>query len=75
MRKLQDSGGGVMTGREHEWIELCKESPSRYRVDVDNDSVFVTDTKRDECVFEFSSFGWEMVIELFRYIGCNVEEV
>lgn len=49
--------------------------PDNYRIDVDNDSVFVTDTDIDECVFEFEHYGWEMVIDLLRYIGCNAEEV
>lgn len=61
--------------REKEWIERCKRCKNRYRIDVDNDSVFVTDMNIDECVFEFNRYGWEMVIELLRYIGCNAEEV
>ena len=60
---------------EKNWIALCKNFPDRYRIDVDNDAVFVTDMESEECVFEFVSYGWEMVVKLFRYIGCHAEEV
>ena len=64
-----------MTVEELGWLYRCQKDPKQYRVDVDNDSVFVTDTDLEECVFEFNSYGWEMVVELLRYIGCNAEEV
>ena len=64
-----------MTVEELGWIHKCKADPKTYRIDVDNDCVFVTDTDLEECVFDFNSYGWEMVIELLRYIGCNAEEV
>lgn len=64
-----------MTRHEINWLNRCKLLPDHYRIDVDNDAVFVTDTDIDECVFEFNSYGWEMVIELLRYIGCNAEGV
>ena len=57
------------------WLEKCRTSKDRYRIDVDNDSVFVTDLSIEECVFEFNSYGWEMVLDLLRYLGCNAEEV
>ena len=57
------------------WLEECCKKSDRYRVDVDNDCVFVTDTMKDKCVFEFSGYGWRFVIDLLRYIGCNAEEV
>lgn len=60
---------------EFDWLMMCTEYTDRYRIDVDNDSVFVTDIKSEECVFEFNHYGWEMVIDLLRYIGCNAEAV
>ena len=57
------------------WLENCVEEPERYRIDVDNDSVWVTDIEKDECVFTFNGYGWEMNTALLRYIGCNAEEV
>ena len=64
-----------MTVEELGWLYKCRTDKKQYRVDVDNDSVFVTDTDLEECVFTFNAYGWEMVLELLRYIGCNAEEV
>lgn len=64
-----------MKPEEYGWLHICKTDPKQYRIDVDKDSVFVTDTDLEECVFEFNSYGWEMVLELLRYMGCNAEEV
>ena len=60
---------------EFEWILKCVDEKERYRIDVDNDCVFVTDIEKEECVFEFNHYGWEFVIDLLRYIGCNAEAV
>ena len=64
-----------MTEQEKQWINLCKTEKEKYRIDVDNDSVFVTDEEKDEFVFEFRHYGWKLVIDLLRYIGCNAEAV
>lgn len=60
---------------EFDWLLMCQSHKDRYRIDVDNDSVFVTDLKSEECVFTFNHYGWEFVIDLLRYIGCSAEEV
>lgn len=64
-----------MNLQERDWIIKCRTCRDKFRIDVDNDSVFVTDLESRECVFEFQHFGWEMVIDLLRYIGCNAEGV
>jgi hypothetical protein len=64
-----------MTNEEMAWLSLCRHKPKEFRIDVDNDSVFVTDTDTEECLFEFNNYGWQMVLELLRYLGCNAEEV
>ncbi len=64
-----------MTEQEKMWIHLCKTEKERYRVDVDNDSVVVIDSEKDEFVFEFRHYGWEFVIDLLRYIGVNAAAV
>lgn len=64
-----------MKPEETKWIETCKANPKKYRIDVDNDVVFVVDLEKDEDVFTFDNFGWRMLVDLFRYIGCNAEEV
>lgn len=57
------------------WLEKCKEEPEKYRIDVDNDCIFVTDLGQDECVHTFSSYGYEFALELLQYIGCNADMV
>ena len=57
------------------WLGKCKEEPEKYRIDVDNDCIFVTDLEQDECVHTFSSFGYEFALELLKYIGCNADMV
>lgn len=64
-----------MTELECYWLHECINHKDRYRIDVDNDCVFVTDLKTEKCKFEFNHYGWEFIIDLLRYIGCNVEEV
>ena len=64
-----------MTEFEMYWLNECQQKKDRYRIDVDNDCVFVTDTKTGKCVFEFNGYGWQFVIDLLRHIGCNAEEV
>lgn len=65
----------MMNEIEISWLTLCRNHKDRFCIDVDTDSVFVTDLESGECAFEFRHFGWEMVIDLLRYIGCNAEEV
>lgn len=67
--------GEVMTREEICWIDRCRMDKGRYRIDVDNDEVFVTDLQNDEAVFTFNHFGWELIIDLLRLIGCNAESV
>lgn len=63
----------MMTERERQWLEFCRQNKDRYKILVDNDDVFVVDLQSQDCVFNFQHFGWEMVIDLLRYIGCNAE--
>lgn len=62
-----------MTEQEKHWIEKCIQNPEKYVIVVDNDAVFVEDMDSIECVFEFEHFGWEMVLDLLRYIRCNAD--
>lgn len=64
-----------MSELEQYWLDMCVRRKEDYRIDVDNDSVFVTDLHTGDCVFEFWHYGWEMVLVLLRHIGCNAEEV
>ena len=63
-----------MTPEEIKWLELCRAHPEKYKIYVDNDCVFVDDGGED-VAFHFDGYGWQMLVDLFRYIGCNAEEV
>ena len=60
---------------EKYWLDMCRRRKEEYVIHVDNDEVFVTDLKTGDCPFLFDHYGWEMVLDLLRYIGCNAEEV
>lgn len=64
-----------MSELEAYWLDMCKRRKEEYVINVDNDCVFVTEIKSGECVFEFNHYGWEMVLDLLRHMGCNAEEV
>lgn len=56
------------------WLEICKEDWN-YTIQVDNDSIFVVDTKKDEAVYNFSLYGYEFAKALLQYIGCDADFV
>lgn len=60
---------------EKEWLKKCIQHPNKYRVDVDNDAIFVTDTKEEECVFSFDDYGYYFAVNLLKHIGCNADYV
>lgn len=64
-----------MNEKDIRWLENCKSEPERYRIDIDNDCVFVTDLEQDDCVHTFGTYGYEFALELLQYIGCNADMV
>lgn len=64
-----------MNDTEKKWILKCKTHPDKYRIMIDNDSIFIDDMEKEEFVFEFNSYGYELAKELLDYIGCNTEYV
>lgn len=62
-----------MNDTEKKWILKCKTHPDKYRIMIDNDSIFIDDMEKEEFVFEFNSYGYELAKELLDYIGCNTE--
>ena len=62
-----------MNDTEKKWILKCKTHPDKYRIMLDNDSIFIDDMEKEEFVFEFNSYGYELAKELLDYIGCNTE--
>ena len=66
---------------EIDWLRLAIEDNYNYRVSVDNDCVFIDKRIDDdiwvdwECVFTFNNYGYEFIVQLLNYIGCNAELV
>ena len=68
-----------LTNKEKEWLKIAMEDKENYRIVVDNDFISI-----DECidkeigdyesVFTFSSFGEDLLVKLFNYLGCNAEK-
>ena len=63
-----------MTDLEKEWLDKCKVD-NRYIVQVDNDCIFVVDTEKWECVFEFDDYGTDFIVELLGHVGIVAEHV
>ena len=63
---------------DEEWLKKCIEHPDKYQIFVDNDDVFVVDAQDEECegtLYTFSSFGYDMLFHVLRFLKCNVEFV
>lgn len=70
-----------LTQEEIDWLRLVIEDNYNYRVSVDNDCVFIDKRINDdmwddwEYVFTFNNYGYEFIVQLLNYIGCNAELV
>jgi hypothetical protein len=54
--------------------KLIQDKGKRYRVVIDNDSVWVEDKENnDEPIHDFSKYGYELVEESFKYLGMDAE--
>ena len=65
-----------MTEEEIKWLKLCIEDNSKYRIQVDNDEVWVDKTISEdehEFVFNFNDYGQYFIAGILNYIGCNAE--
>lgn len=62
---------------DEEWLEKCINNPNKYQILVDNDDVFVVDVQNEEseCLYTFSSFGYDMLLHVLEFLKCNVEYV
>jgi hypothetical protein len=62
------------TSDDHFWfIQVC-EFPGKYKIVLDNDSIWV-ETIDDEpkCAYTFNSYGYHFIHALFFEMGINVE--
>lgn len=63
---------------DEEWLKKCIDNPEKYQIFVDNDDVFVVDAQNDdweEALYTFSTFGYDMLFHVLRFLKCNVEYV
>lgn len=58
-----------------EWIERCKERPDKFKIMVDNDSIWVEEIGSGDIMHYFLEYGYEFAKTLLEYIECNVEVV
>ncbi|MDD3032892.1 MAG: hypothetical protein PHF88_02900 [Candidatus Pacebacteria bacterium] len=64
------------TDEDKYWFDRVKETPSEYQIIIDNDSVWVeTDNinGETECIYDFSSYGYEFIYGLLNYLGINAD--
>ncbi len=65
-----------MSETETKWLDVCIKHPDKYKIYVDNDDIFVVETKNEEeVVYSFNQYGYEFVYALLNYLGANVEYV
>ena len=59
------------------WIEKCKEHPELYKIYVDNDDVYVASPLDDEEeeIYTFQNLGYDFIVQILNYIGCNADWV
>ena len=51
-----------MSETEARWLDMCIKHPDKYKIYVDNDDIFVVETKDEESViFSFSKYGYEFI--------------
>lgn len=65
------------TQEDHDWFKKVQEMPDKYKIVIDNDSVWVetVETVDDDpiCVYTFNSYGYYFIHALLDDIGINVE--
>lgn len=62
---------------DEKWLKKCINNPEKYQIFVDNDDVFIVDAQNEECecLYTFSSFGYDMLLHVLKFLKCNVEYV
>jgi len=63
-----------MNDKDNKMIDmLVQDKSKKYKLVIDNDSVWVVDVETDKIIHMFEDYGYEMVVELFKYLGTNAE--
>jgi len=71
--KLSNSSKITEGMTDKEILEVVKQHSDKYRVVVDNDSIWVEDIEEDEAVCYFSDFGEDFILTLCSFIGINAD--
>jgi len=58
---------------DKEILEVVKQHSDKYKVVVDNDSIWVEDIEEDEFVCYFRDFGEDFILTLCSFIGINAD--
>jgi hypothetical protein len=67
-----------MNEKDKKLMDLIMSDKSKYKIVVDNDSVWVEDTtkdaeKEDINIGDFTENGYYLLVEVFQYLGLNAE--
>lgn len=62
-----------MNSSDIKWLKQVKKYPRRFKIVIDNDQVWVEDYVEEEIVYEFNSFGDELLYEVLNHFGCKAE--
>ena len=58
---------------EKVWLNFIREFPEEYKIVVDNDSIWVDNISKEECVFQFENYGVDFIVDVLSHFGYNVE--
>lgn len=66
-----------MNEDDSRWMDLLIDDAlfetRMYKVVVDNDSVWIENIKEERVCHEFSEYGYELILQLFKYLDVNAE--
>jgi len=61
------------TQEDHDWFKKVQEMGDKYKIVIDNDAVWVEDIEKEECVYDFSTYGYYFIHALLNDMGINAE--
>lgn len=61
------------TQEDHDWFKKVQEMGDKYKIVIDNDAVWVEDIEKEECVYDFSTYGCHFIRALLNDMGINAE--
>lgn len=66
-----------MNNLDKQWLIKCINNPKRYKIYVDNDDIFIVnqDSEEEEVLYSFDNFGYDFIVDLLKFLQCNVDYV